>query len=1396
MNTPTKHLLALAILLTPAVAQAQEGPLQVLFLGDRGHHQPAQRFAELAPALAQRGIELSYTEDLARLSPEGLVQFDALCVYANIDLLPEENERSLVKWVEAGGGLVALHCASYCFQNSDAWIELVGARFLRHGSGVFRTTVVDREHPVTRGYLSFESFDETYVHGRHNPDRRVLEVRQDAEGAEPYTWVREVGRGRVFYTAWGHDQRTFTSEGFQELVTRGTRWAAHADPPLPELVTPKVFAARVPNYRQRTEDATMVAALEPEESLQYAATAAGTQLELFAAEPQIASPLAMTWDDRGRLFLAESVDYPNDRQAPGQGHDRILLLEDTDGDGRADRFQVFADHLSLPTSLLWVDGGLLVHQPPSTLFLRDTDGDDIADERRVILEGWGTGDTHAGPSNLRYGFDNWIWGTVGYASFQGRVGGQEHSFGQAIYRFRPDGSQLEVLCTTSNNTWGLGISETGEVFDSTANNDQICYLALPNRMYESVRGWHGRGWSFIGDYRAFHPITKSVRQVDWHDAYTAAAGSALYTARAFPEPYWNSVALICEPTGHLVHLSRLEREGAGFVAHDGYNLFASGDEWCAPIAAEVGPDGAVWMIDWYSYVVQHNPTPSGFGTGAGSAYLTPHRDKQRARILRLSHRSAPACEARDLARASATELVATLDDSNLFWRLHAQRLLVEARDLAVVPALVARLQAPARSDGIGSDPGAIHALWALHGLGALEGEALAAVRGLLRHPSAAVRKNACRALSGDDGSGALLAERLEDADALVVREALVALTEAPSDEALGERLYRMLGEPSVAGDPWLADAATAAAARHDAGFLSAALALAPVREAVVERTEPVNLLPNASFEQGEGQLPAHWRPRTYSGRATHEWVREGRSGSHCLKIHSSEGADSSWFADVAVDPHGRYRLAGWVRTEGLAGRALGALFNVHTVGQTVTGAARGDSDWERFEVVFDADGRDSLSLNCLFGGWGRSTGTAWYDDVSLTQVEEPADLARLGAVRGAAVAVVTAHYAARGPAASIADTLERLSGADPGLVGFVLEGLARGWPPDGAAPELSAERVLALVELGRTLPAVGRADLAILLRKWGLGLRADALERSAIEALSALIEDDEQATSARLEAAARLVELRGELPARDALLELLQPAADPELVRGVIAIVREMRDEGTGRALLEHFEALTAEGRRGVIRACLRRDEWSLQLLDAIADGSVNHANLSAGLWQWLQRSENERIAQRASEVAGAAGQATSADRAAVYERLRPLAALAGDAERGKAVFQETCLVCHTFAGEGGQVGPALDGIGARGKAEVLLEIVDPNRSLESNYQLWLVRTLEGQLLSGRIVSESRTSFELCDSAGELSIIQREDVDEMAAQGISIMPEGLIDAFSEEQVRDLLEYVGRVAKEH
>ncbi len=1409
--------------------QAAAGPaLRVLFLGDTGHHRPADRFKQLQPMLAPRHIELEYSESLDDLAAAKLAGYDCLIVYANWTNISPGQEQALLDFVAAGGGFVPLHCASDCFLNSPKYIELVGGQFLKHGTGVFKETLVNPGHPITKGLSPIESWDETYVHAKHNTNRIVLAERRDDTGAEPYTWVREQGKGRIFYTAWGHDERTWSHAGFVGLVENGIRWASENSPSQlkrPEGLAPFEYMeapAPLPNYTlnapwgtQSEPIRTMQKPLAPAESLKHLSTFPEFEAKLFAAEPDVAKPIWMAWDERGRLWIAETFDYPNNMQPPGQGHDQIKICEDTDGDGKADKFTVFADKLSVPTSFTFANGGIVVVHSGQTEFLKDTDGDDKADVRQTLFSGWGTGDTHAGPSNLRYGFDNWIWGTVGYSGFRGTVGGKEIRFGQGIYRFKPDGSKLEFVRSSNNNTWGLGISEDNIIFGSTANGNATMYMPIANRYYEAVNGWSSSVLGTIADSQRFYPLTEKVRQVDYFGRYTAGAGSGIYTARNFPKEYWNRAQFVSEPTGHLLGRFFLESRGTDFISHNARNFAASDDEWTAPICAEVGPDGALWMIDWYNYIVQHNPTPNGFRSGKGNAYETPLRDQTHGRIYRLVCKDAKPTQASRAGfqpalsgsfaansgsgagspigrlEARPTTLVAALRNDNMFWRMTAQRLLVTRGLKDVVPALC-ELARDQSMDEIGLNPAAIHALWTLSGLGALDGSDATATEtafGALKHPSAGVRRAALMVLPRNEPSltAVLRNKLLDDADPQVRMAALLATSEMPASEAAGSAVFAMLHEPRNAQDRWIPDAATTAAARNDAGFLKAVLSTYKPERVGAASEARTNLLRNASFEETRDGGPVGWRKATHSGRGQLTLADIGHSGSHSAKISCEQGGDVSWAAQAAVKPRTDYRLTGWIKTENARklGVAHGAMLNVHELQDPVRGATKaltGDNDWTQVELNFNSGEMTQVTINCLFGGWGRATGTAWFDDIELAS----APGSELAGEVGHVVRLVTTHYAQRGPVESIIPTLAALKGAPVTLAVPILDGLVVGWP-QGTSPAIGESEKQMLAGLMQAMPESVRDRLLALAQRWGQTELFGAQIAAITDYLKKQIADSAGEEEKRVASAKRLIGLDAGADVIEFVLKQVTLLTAPSLATGFLTALTESRNPGTGQALIESWSQLTPSVRRTAIAALMRRAEWTTALLDAVEKGKLTKTDLATEQWGQLKQNPNRMIARRAEKLSET-GSAISADRQEIVNKLLPLAKEKGDPARGKEVFTATCVVCHVFDGQGGKVGPDLTGIAARDRSEILVDILDPNRSVEANYRLWNVTTKDGETFSGRLDTETQTSVEILDTTGQKHPIQRKDIASIDSSQLSIMPTGF-EALPPADLKALLEFL-------
>jgi len=222
-------MVALTLVLAAAFPRAQgaaPAPVKVLFLGHHSEHHNSAKFEPmLAAALAPEKITFDYSEDPADLNTAKLAQYDALMIYANHTTITPDQEKALMDYVEGGKAFLPIHAASFCFQNSPAYIALVGAQFQKHGTGEFTAEIVKPDHPVMAGLTPFQVWDETYVHTKHNPDRLVLMERVDAAGREPWTWVRNQGKGRVFYTAYGHDERVWGNASFHKLILNAVRWA-------------------------------------------------------------------------------------------------------------------------------------------------------------------------------------------------------------------------------------------------------------------------------------------------------------------------------------------------------------------------------------------------------------------------------------------------------------------------------------------------------------------------------------------------------------------------------------------------------------------------------------------------------------------------------------------------------------------------------------------------------------------------------------------------------------------------------------------------------------------------------------------------------------------------------------------------------------------------------------------------------------------------------------------------------------------------------------------------------------------------------------------------------------------------------------------------------------------
>ncbi len=738
----------------------------------------------------------------------------------------------------------------------------------------------------------------------------------------------------------------------------------------------------VANYERRPQPLTFQHPLSVKASMERTQVAPDLRLELFAAEPEISKPIALAWDEQGRCWVAETSDYPHGVKPGGEGNDRIKICEDTDGDGKADKFTVFAEGLNIPTSLTFSKGGIIVAQPPRFLFLKDTNGDDKADVREDIMTGWGIGDTHAQANNLHYGIDNWFYGCVGYSAFDGVVGGERKRFTQGTYRFRPDGSVLEFLHQFTNNSWGQSANAAGDQFGGTANGAPIFYGGIPATHVPA--GLRAMTAKKINTEEKVHTINPNYRQVDVLGGYTAAAGSSFIESAKLPARL-QGMAMVCEPTMKTIGLMDVQASGAGAVAGDAFNLVASSDGWMSPVFAEVGPDGAVWIADWQNYIIQHNPTPSqrsgGYDakTGPGGAHVNDLRDHSRGRIYRVVSRDAkdPAA-VQKLNSADPAQLTAALNSDIQERRLFAQRLLVEGKQTAAIADL--RRMATANDGSIG----ALHALWTLQGLDALDD---ATTNAALLAKDSRLRRNAVRSLNADEagqklyfGSGVV-----SDPDLVTRLAALVKLAEFPTTPEIQTLVKKLAADDTLRKDEWLREATRVLARKHKAEAFK----------------EGPNLLSNSGFElTGADGLPEGWTRNDNLGRrggpgrgpggaeerpSSAKWqmteaVGTTHSGIMAAHCNVAESGGSGLYAEADLKPNTEYRLSAWVKIANFGGGGRVGISD--RLNRVETERLNRNMDWTFVEVTYNSGSNPKAGISLSHSGRGDS----YFDDVRLSEL--------------------------------------------------------------------------------------------------------------------------------------------------------------------------------------------------------------------------------------------------------------------------------------------------------------------------------------------------------------------------------------------------------------------------
>ncbi|MBK1883367.1 ThuA domain-containing protein [Luteolibacter pohnpeiensis] len=821
-------------------------PLRVLITSDTDSFQQLySQSLEKAGAV----VTVDPTPDEADLKNADVL----LLQQSNYQPLPDASQKAIADFASHGGGVVAINAAlaagDVAWGKSvlgGAWDPEKSHRF----SSLMMLYVLTDAHPIVKSASQFDLQDDTLFDLDTDPDINVLAsaftpkgrdgeiiggdptkgVRASIYDIQPQIWTHEDAQHRSFVILPG-SEKTLAHESIRTFILRGLAWTAKRENVDELTADVKPDDLRYPKGGPlKAEDAIKKFEMQP-----------GFTASVVAAEPLVNKPIAVQWDAKGRLWVAETIEYPNGRRPavaepwketgvvePGKydrpALDRISILTDTDGDGVMDKKTVFHEGLELITGFCMHEDGVIVVAEPDVVWLRDTDGDDKADQEIPLFGGFVPGDTHFVANHFISAPDGWIYASNGSGCIptDPKTGKELARLSPGVFRFKPDGSVIEQVASQGGNTFGAEVTSDMEIYHGKATSgDPIQHVVLPEWVLKKAPGSSISSMHSVNPGRAVIrkdlPDRAPLMQIDQVGRYTAACSVAMYEGGAWPDEYKNTM-FTSEPILDIVHHEKIVPDGPSFKGElvlTDREWLRSEDFWFCPIDTSFGPDGAAYLLDFYTPVVAHNDTRGPQHSRSGAS-VRPDREHYFGRIYRIQHDGAPVLTSPDLSQADAAGLIKAFSHPNRDVRFNAIRVLIEKADQFrddAAPLLVNLLK------GGEMEEARIEALWALQRLGKLDPSLLNFIaissKGHLRKNAMLVAESGAIPLEPEAVSIALA-----DPDQRTQLAALRALGASPMSEENGKVL---LNAASTFKDPWSLAAAAAAGSDNPVPLLSALL---------------------------------------------------------------------------------------------------------------------------------------------------------------------------------------------------------------------------------------------------------------------------------------------------------------------------------------------------------------------------------------------------------------------------------------------------------------------------------------------------------------------------------------------------------------------------------------------
>jgi putative membrane-bound dehydrogenase-like protein len=773
----------LAFLLADPTYAADAKPPHVAFLIGEDEY----KTWETLPEFAKRELEpLGIKSTIINADPKDLNHFPGIEKIADADVLflsvrrrpmPKDELDVVRKFLKSGKPLVGIRTASHAFaarpgtkppKGLDQWEDfdtaVLGGHYLGHYKNKEGTDVSiashAQEHPIMAGIRqsSYHSGGTLYKFEKVKGGSVLMNGVTVDEGQPitcPVAWTNTYGKSRVFYTSLGHED-DFKLPAFNRMLVNAIYWTAKQDPPAvamddaesrdkykDDLAGNEDVARVIKGFKGRGEVGDDSLPTAPEQAVKMFQVQDGFEMQLLAHEPTLTQPLFLTFDGRGRMWVVQYRQYPfpaglkvikydqhlravfDKVPAPPpqgeKGADKITVFEDTDGDGKFDKSKDVITGLNICSAVAVGHGGIWVLNPPYLLFYPDADGDDVPDgDPEVRLSGFGLEDTHSVANSLRWGPDGWLYAANG-STTTGVVSSdvtKNVAFqGQMIWRYHPDTRVFEIFAEGGGNTFSTEIDKAGRVFSGTNNG-------ATRGMYYPQGSYGKKSWAKHGPLT--NPFAFGYFEHMRHEGDDVRFPQTflIYEGGQFPERFTHNII-----AGNALHnrvwASQLIPDTSTYRTVDMPLLCVTADHWFRPVCIDVGPDGAVYIADWYDSRLTHVDPRDNWHKGSG-------------RIYRLQVKDAKPIQPFDLAKESNEQLLEQLGHDNKWFRQQAVRVLSERGDKPILPQLRKLIDT--------NDQRALEALWVTYRLGAFD-EQLALAG--LKHANEHVRRWTVRLL-GDD----------------------------------------------------------------------------------------------------------------------------------------------------------------------------------------------------------------------------------------------------------------------------------------------------------------------------------------------------------------------------------------------------------------------------------------------------------------------------------------------------------------------------------------------------------------------------------------------------------------------------------------------------------------------